>query len=70
MSLYFINYRRTGFKCETLIIANCEFSPDSQSLERKQLLLPVPRVPDARLSQLLETQSAYFPSNANIKLRN
>ena len=61
-------YRRTGNVCERLIIANCEFFPDLQSLERKQLLLLVPRAPDARgcgsnhrLSQLLETQSAYFP---------
>ena len=33
-------YRRTGNVCERLIIANCEFFPDSQSLERKKLLLP------------------------------
>ena len=34
-------YRRTGNVCERLIIVNCEFFPDSQSLERKKLLLPV-----------------------------
>ena len=33
-------YRRTGNVWERLIIANCEFFPDSQSLERKKLLLP------------------------------
>ena len=33
-------YRRMGNVCEWLIIANCEFFPDSQSLERKKLLLP------------------------------
>ena len=29
-----------GNVCELLIIANCEFFPDSQSLEHKKLLLP------------------------------
>ena len=27
-------YRRTGFKCEHVIIANCNFSPSAQLLER------------------------------------
>ena len=27
-------YRRTLFKCESLIIANCDFSPCAQLLER------------------------------------
>ena len=26
--------RRTGFKCEHVIIANCDFSPHAQLLER------------------------------------
>ena len=26
-------YRRTGFKCEHVIIANCDFSPRAQLLE-------------------------------------
>ena len=29
-----IVYRRTGFKCEHVIIANCDFSPSTQLLER------------------------------------
>ena len=29
-------YRRTGFNCETLIIANCEIISSSQKLKRKQ----------------------------------
>ena len=36
----YYRYRRTGNVCERLIIANCEFFPDSQSLECKKLLLP------------------------------
>ena len=28
------HYRRTLFKCESLIIANCDFSPSAQLLER------------------------------------
>ena len=28
-----IMYRRTGFKCEHVIIANCDFSPSAQLLE-------------------------------------
>ena len=28
------DYRRTGFKCEHVIIANCDFSPSAQLLER------------------------------------
>ena len=28
------DYRRTGFKCEHVIIANCDFSPSAQVLER------------------------------------
>ena len=28
------SYRRTGFKCEHVIIANCDFSPSAQLLER------------------------------------
>ena len=31
-----IAYRRTGFNCETLIIANCEIISSSQKLKRKQ----------------------------------
>ena len=27
-------YRGTGFKCEHVIIANCDFSPSAQLLER------------------------------------
>ena len=27
-------YRRTGFKCEHVLIANCDFSPSAQLLER------------------------------------
>ena len=27
-------YRRTGFKCDHVIIANCDFSPSTQLLER------------------------------------
>ena len=30
----FIIYRRTGFKCEHVIIANCDFGPCAQLLER------------------------------------
>ena len=29
-----LEYRRTGFKCEHVIIANCDFSPSAQLLER------------------------------------
>ena len=29
-----ILYRGTGFKCEHVIIANCDFSPSAQLLER------------------------------------
>ena len=28
-----VYYRRTGFKCEHVIIANCDFSPSTQLLE-------------------------------------
>ena len=34
--LMYTVYRRTGFKCETLIIANCEIISISQKLKRKQ----------------------------------
>ena len=27
-------YRRTGFKCEHVIMVNCDFSPSAQLLER------------------------------------
>ena len=29
-----LGYRRMGFKCEHVIIANCDFSPSAQLLER------------------------------------
>ena len=28
------SYHRTGFKCEHVIIVNCDFSPSTQLLER------------------------------------
>ena len=31
-------YRRTGFKCEHVIIANCDFSPSAQLLEHMYTL--------------------------------
>ena len=31
---FLVIYRRTGFKCEHVIIANCDFSPCVQLLER------------------------------------
>ena len=36
ISLKLVIYRRTGFNCETLIIANCEIISSSQILKRKQ----------------------------------
>ena len=35
----FIIYRRIGFKCEHVIIANCDFSPSTQLLERNVHLM-------------------------------
>ena len=32
--MHVVVYRRTGFKCEHVIIANCDFSPSTQLLER------------------------------------
>ena len=33
LSIYVKGYRRTSFKCEHVIIANCDFSPSVQLLE-------------------------------------
>ena len=32
--IYIYIYSRTGFKCKHVIIANCDFSPSAQLLER------------------------------------